>query len=58
MKIERSPSKTQWLIVKDNGSMIFNRFFNSVNEAQNFIDNLTQHQLNYVKEFEAHKNSG
>jgi hypothetical protein len=49
MKIERSQSKTQYIIVKDNGQMIVNRFFDSIEKAQYFIDNLSQHDLNYVK---------
>ena len=54
MRINRvfpaSTTLIKWFIESDHHERLFNRDFNSVEEAQTFIDNLTPIQLENIKE--------
>ncbi|MDD4242850.1 MAG: hypothetical protein PHG08_00925 [Bacilli bacterium] len=58
MKINKSESGTQYcLTFDDDKGLVFNRYFNFKVDAEKFVENLNEHQKQYVKEIEAeHKN--
>ncbi|MDD4242849.1 MAG: hypothetical protein PHG08_00920 [Bacilli bacterium] len=58
MKINKTKDNKQYcLTFDDSNECIFNRYFNSLEEVENFVKNLTPQQLLNVKEAELeHKN--
>jgi hypothetical protein len=49
MNVIKITNQTQWMIVNDKQERIFNRDFNSIQEAESFIEHLTEQQKENVK---------
>ncbi len=49
MNIIKTTNQTQWMIVNDKQERIFNRDFNSISEAESFIERLTEQQKENVR---------